>query len=102
MTTLTAAVSIHVPVKGTTFVTTENCEIGSGFNPRPREGDDGASVWTNLRVRWVSIHVPVKGTTSTVSELERFGAGFNPRPREGDDWMLAQRKLQRLFQSTSP
>ena len=56
-------VSIHVPVKDTTYMATSLNWTKQGFNPRTRKGYDLAAE-DGRYVVTVSIHVPVKDTTA--------------------------------------
>ena len=79
---------------------------GSGFNPRPRAGGDGAELEVLYNVHAVSIHAPAQGATIFSPKDERWimfqstpprrgrlelktggtnGDSFNPRPRAGGD-----------------
>ena len=57
------AISIHAPAKGATFCRENKTKPLAHFNPRSREGSDGA------HCRRCSTH-----------------RNFNPRSREGSDW----------------
>ena len=73
-------VSIHVPARGTTTVSTPQLVHRKSFNPRSRKGND-----------------------AVLEELKIFLCGFNPRSRKGNDAGKAQTPGGQLwFQSTFP
>ncbi len=102
-------VSIHAPVKGATKTGATRLSQLYRFNPRTREGCDGATlqaVELNLIVSihapvkgatvlsesyrssiGVSIHAPVKGATLAIVEGNCTDVSFNPRTREGCDFV---------------
>ena len=55
-------ISIHAPVKGATFGKNPKYLVTWNFNPRSREGSDGA-VGGLSTADQISIHAPVKGAT---------------------------------------
>ena len=57
------------------------------FNPRTREGCDGAGVHRPLPEQRISIHAPVKGATRETDGNQSLSYNyFNPRTREGCDF----------------
>ncbi len=99
------SVSIHAPARGATFVSPVVWFVGSGFDPRSREGSDGRRLYSGGSDR-VSIHAPARGATyqvrlasatyafrSTLPRGERQAPAyrqgahrcFDPRSREGSD-----------------
>ena len=55
-------VSIHVPARGTTSLSSISSAMPGGFNPRSRTGND-AVMNNKIFNNKVSIHVPARGTT---------------------------------------
>ena len=100
-------ISIHAPVKGAAGNRRTCVHRTRDFNPRSREGSDGAvatpGVWracfnprsregsdsdgssTYNSVVLVSIHAPAKGATLWQHCQQRHRRNFNPRSREGSD-----------------
>ena len=75
--------------------------MSTNFNPRSREGSDGAVSVQDYFQR-ISIHAPVKGATWR-APIPRYRLQyFNPRSREGSDhqWRAA-RSLPRHFNPRS-
>ena len=58
-----SCISIHAPVKGATDHVRRHGPPDRDFNPRTREGCDGADLVDNGRQDHISIHAPVKGAT---------------------------------------
>ena len=60
------------------------CQVGEGFNPRPRAGGDVLLTGGELPDA-VSIHAPARGATPHPTPPHHRSTGFNPRPRAGGD-----------------
>ena len=80
----TMAISIHAPAKGATGAQEEKAMQDRNFNPRSREGSDGAN-YGGFDNDNISIHAPAKGATSSSCLGVTLGVDFNPRSREGSD-----------------
>ena len=72
-------VSIHAPAKGATATDIAPTPYFYCFNPRPREGGDGAVAAAGYGTRRVSIHAPAKGAT-TPSGAGRRARTFQSTP----------------------
>ena len=119
-----AAVSIHAPVRGATWLSPLAKRQAHRFNPRPRAGGDVPGA-TRCRACQVSIHAPVRGATDffirrqprnefqstppcggrliSASLRPASSPCFNPRPRAGGDFAAtAGRPGRGRFQSTPP
>ena len=60
-------VSIHVPARGTTVLSSHALAVSPRFNPRSRKGNDALDHSVH-RDGFVSIHVPARGTTVSHEE----------------------------------
>ena len=119
------AISIHAPAKGATPGDKVRVTNQGNFNPRSREGSDGA-VWHIYVLAFtfqstlprrerrcydkgtssailISIHAPAKGATIRPSRVMISTVDFNPRSREGSDAAASLARYSTLsFQSTLP
>ena len=96
-------VSIHAPAKGATILLLTYQMYRLRFNPRSREGSDGANYVNTTLSYAVSIHAPAKGATVPTALTGNTELRFNPRSREGSDTLQhACRHHREVFQSTLP
>ena len=70
------------------------------FNPRTREGCDGAGTGSKSGDSRISIHAPVKGATTVCPLPHREICYFNPRTREGCD--VLKKPKQGRFKNFNP
>ena len=59
--------------------------VCADFNPRSREGSDGADTAFSATEAAISIHAPARGATLSSSFRVSISSDFNPRSREGSD-----------------
>ena len=76
-------VSIHAPAKGATPSVMAERSKRDCFDPRPREGGDGAGVVDGGGQRGVSIHAPAKGATRLFRARLQLGAVSIHAPAKG-------------------
>ena len=59
--------------------------VNSNFNPRSREGSDTPLNTDSKSSSGISTHAPARGATSGRDSKDRSCQDFNPRSREGSD-----------------
>ncbi len=69
-------ISIHAPVKGATPQSVNYYARLADFNPRTREGCDGALIGDPQILFLISIHAPVKGATGNANYYRAHGLIF--------------------------
>jgi len=77
-------ISIHVPARGTTTISTANL-ITKVFQSTFPRGERPPALAVLLDGSRISIHVPARGTTTGKYLNRQIHNNFNPRSREGND-----------------
>ena len=95
-------VSIHAPAKGATTSWSTSATWQRGFNPRTREGCDGAFRVPNMSLTCVSIHAPAKGATNAASAANTAKQFQSTHPRRVRPWSWPMSSYPQSFQSTHP